>query len=265
MPEVDTQALAGPSNDTWRAWLMTGVRREQGDKRRIRGAHLGLKRMLVEGMKVRVDKPYSWKEFSDALVRQAVGDAVRSLSPRDAELVKLAYFGGLSNHEISATIGMPQATIERRLRRAIATIAEFVERGRGLGQRALGAVAIWLGGRWFHDAVLPAAQATVVAGMAAVMVAQAPVAEAPNPGRAVAPDVTSASGVSSPIHDESAPAAPQPAQQPDASNAAAPLAAPLPVTGVPVSVPVQVPVTTPSLPPVPPLPSVPVKIKPPQL
>ncbi|HET9780661.1 MAG TPA: sigma-70 family RNA polymerase sigma factor [Candidatus Dormibacteraeota bacterium] len=265
MPEADTHALPGPSNDTWRAWLMTGVRRQQGDKRRIRGAHLGLKRMLVEGMKVRVDNPYSWKEFSDALVRQAVGDAVRSLSPRDAELVKLAYFGGLSNREISATIGMPQATIERRLRRAIATVAEFVERGRGLGQRALGAVAIWLSGRWFHDAVLPAAQATVVAGMAAVMVAQAPAAAAPNPGRAVAPGVTSASGVSSPIH-ESAPEAPQPDRQPDASNAAAaPLPVPVPATSVPVSVPVQVPVTAPSLPPVPPLPSVPVKIKPPQL
>ena len=253
---------------------MTGVRREQGDKRRIRGAHLGLKRMLVEGMKVRVDRPYSWKEFSDALVRQAVGDAVRSLPPRDADLVKLAYFGGLSNREISASTGMPQATIERRLRRAIATIAHFVERGRGLGQRALGAVAIWLSGRWFHDSVLPAAQATVVAGMAAVMVAQSPPLASPSDSvPTVAPAVASAPGAPS-ASIAAAPSGSQPAQQTSdgssTTSEAVPVSAPVsaPVAATNVTVPVQVPVTAPSLPPVPPVPSappVPVEIKPPQL
>ena len=233
---------------------MTGVRREQGDKRRIRGAHLGLKRMFVEGMKVRVDRPYSWQEFSDALVRQAVGDAVRSLPPRDADLVKLAYFGGLSNGEISASTGMPQATIERKLRRAIETIAHFVERGHGLGQRALGAVAIWLSGRWLADRAHHLAEVAVVASATVIVVAQ-PVA----PIAATSP----------PVHETRS------------DIASTPQRAPLPVIPLPVAAsrpepvqvapaPVQVPpapvqVPAPVLPVLPPLPPLPVKVKTPQL
>lgn len=242
MPEAHTHARPGHTNDIWRAWLMTGVRRDKGDKRRIRGAHLGLKRMLVEGMSVRVDRPYSWKEFSDALVRQAVGDAVGSLPRQDAELVKLAYFGGMSNRDISATTGLAPGNIERRLRRAIDTIAEVVERGRGLGQRALGAMAVWLGGRWFHESLLPAAQATAVAGMAAVLVAQPSVAP-PNPGARSAPSATNVTQVA-----PAAPSATPPTAQPTASGPAAPSAS----LAVPAAqLPVNVPIATPSLPPLP--------------
>lgn len=260
MPEAHTHTLAGSANDTWRAWLMTGVRREQGDRRRIRGAHLGLKRMLVEGMKVRIDRPYSWKEFSDALVRQAVGDAVRSLPRQDAELVKLAYFAGRSNREISLETGIPQASIERRLRRAIGTIAQFVERGRGLGQRALGAIAIWLSARWFHEAVLPAVQATAVAGMAAIMVVQAPASPPPAgvPGVGTAPPATVTRAA--PAVPAQTPAASQPVGQ--SSPDSPPAAVPAPVSSVQVPVQLQVPVTAPSLPP---LPAAPVEVKPPQI
>src|SRR5207248_1357856 len=87
------------ANDTWRTWLLTGVRRDGVDRRRVRGAHLGIKKMLVEGMQFRSEKSYTWKDFSDAMVRQSVGEAVRELPYRDAQLVKLAYFGGMSNRE----------------------------------------------------------------------------------------------------------------------------------------------------------------------
>lgn len=251
MPEAQTHALPGPAHDTWRAWLMTGVRREQGDKRRIRGAHLGLKRMLVEGMKVRVDRPYSWKEFSDALVRQAVGDAVRSLPRQDAELLKLAYFGGMSNREISSETGLPQASIERRLRRAIATIAQFVEHGRGLGQRALGAVAVWLSARWFHESVLPAVQATAVAGMAAIMVVQPPAPAAPLQPDAPQAHAGVAAPTVAPAAPPSAPATTPPADQSTASASTVPgvPAVPVPVSTAPL--PVQLPVAPPSIPPAP--------------
>ena len=236
---------------------MTGMRREQGDRRRIRGAHLGLKRMLVEGMKVRVDRPYSWKEFSDALVRQAVGDAVRSLPRQDAELMKLAYFGGMSNRDLSAQTGLPQATIERRLRRAIETIAQFVERGRGLGQRALGALAVWLTARWFHDSVLPAVQATAVAGMAAIMVVHPPAPAAPlqpadPPARAAVPAAAPAS----------APVTTQPTEPSAAAAPTVPTDPTVPVAPVAVptaQLPVQLPVAPPSPPPVP------VNVKPPSI
>lgn len=157
------------ANETWRMWLLTGVRRQPVDRRRIRGSHVGLKRMLVEGMKVGIDRPYTWKEFSDAMVRQSVGEAMHSIPRDDAQLVKLAYFGGMTNREIALNLDLGEATVERRLRSAIDVISRYIERGRGFGQRVLAAVAVWLSGRWLSDALHQAVPATVMAAAAVVL------------------------------------------------------------------------------------------------
>src|SRR5436190_15211943 len=147
MRQVDSPAAYSTANDTWRTWLMTGVRRNGVDRRRVRGAHLGIKKMLVEGMHVRSDKPYTWKDFSDSMVRQSVGEAMRELPFRDSQLVKLAYFGGLSNREIADHMRMAEGTVERRLRHALDTISRYIGRGRGLGHRVVLAMAVRLCGR----------------------------------------------------------------------------------------------------------------------
>src|SRR3989441_598457 len=151
MRHVDSPAESSTANDTWRTWLMTGVRRNGVDRRRVRGAHLGIKKMLVEGMHVRSDKPYTWKDFSDAMVRQSVGEAMRELPYRDSQLVKLAYFGGMSNREIADHMRMAEGTVERRLRRALDTISRYIERGRGLSHRLAVALMVWLSGRWLSE------------------------------------------------------------------------------------------------------------------
>jgi hypothetical protein len=151
---------------------MTGSRRTPVDKRRLRGAHRGLKKMLIEGMSNGGDKPHAWKEFSGAMIRHAVDDAMRALPVQDKQLVKLAYFGGLSNREIAENIGMTEATVQRRLRRAIDAISEYIERGRSFGRRAFYALTIWLCGRWIGDAAHQAVQAAAVATAAVIIVAQ---------------------------------------------------------------------------------------------
>lgn len=233
---------------------MTGVRREQGDKRRIRGAHLGLKRMLVEGMEVRVDRPYSWKEFSDALVRQAVGDAVRSLAPRDAELVKLAYFGRYSNREIANEVGLTEATVQRRLRRALSAISDHIQRGRALGRRAAFALTAWLGGRWLTDGAHHLAEVAVVASAAVIVVAQpaVPIATAPPPVHETRSDIAST--------PQRAPLAVVPL--PSAASRPEPVQVPASPVQVPAA-PVQIAPAV--LPPLPPLPPPPVKVRIPQL
>jgi len=234
MPEADQYVLPGDTNHIWRAWLMTGVRRDRGDPRRVRGAHLGLKRMLVEGMNVHVDKPYTWKEFSDAMVRQAVGDAVRSLPREDSHLLKLAYFGGMSNQAIADEMGLKPATVERRLRRAIEVISDYVQRGRGLGQRALAGLLAVFAGRWLHDTALSAAQATAMAGVAMVLIAQ------PAP-----PSVAPADRVDGPAVQSAAPAPvvpPIPSPAPPGMPAGTVAPAPAPAVDAAPAVP-QAPVT----------------------
>ena len=240
MPEAENHALPGPTNDTWRTWLMTGVRRGPVDRRRLRGEHLGLKRMLVEGMKVNADKPYTWKDFSDAMVRQAVGDAIRSLPHQDSRLVKLAYFGGFSNSQIADQYGLTEATVQRRLRRALAAISEQIQHGRALGRRLAMAIGVWLSGRWLSDGVHHAVQAAAVVSVAVIIAAQ-PAPSAPghsSTGAGAAgggSDTTVSNPVGRPaIQQPAMAAAPAAVQQP---AAAAPVGLQPPAVRLPVSVP----------------------------
>jgi DNA-binding CsgD family transcriptional regulator len=140
------------ASSSWRSWLMTGIRQGPIYRRRVRGAHKGLKRMLVEGMGEGVDPHGSWRGFSGAMVRQAVGEAVGSLPPRQRQLIKLAYFSDLSNREIAQGLGITLSSVERGLRQAIARISEQVERGRSAGRKVIYALAVFLGGRWLSQA-----------------------------------------------------------------------------------------------------------------
>src|SRR2546421_2041689 len=117
MSEAENHALPGATNDTWRTWLMTGARRSPIDRRRVRGAYKGLKSMLLEGMGDVEERPHAWRDFSGAMIRHAVDEAIRSLPSQDTHVVKLAYFGGFSNREIAEQVGLTEATVQRRFRR----------------------------------------------------------------------------------------------------------------------------------------------------
>jgi DNA-binding CsgD family transcriptional regulator len=174
-PAGESQVPTAASS-SWRTWLMTGTRRGPVYRRRVRGAHKGLKRMLVEGMGESGDPHGSWRGFSGAMVRQAVGEAVSSLPPRQRQLIKLAYFGDLSNREIAQGLGITHSSVERGLRQAIARVSEQVERGRTAGRRAIYALAMFLGGRWLseaHQATGTSAQPWVKAGALLLVTATA--------------------------------------------------------------------------------------------
>ena len=119
------------------------------------------------------DKSYPFDTLGDAVQFAFNVDVSSSLSASDAQLVKLAYFAGMTNREIAGSLDLGEATVERRLRRAIDVISRYIERGRGLGQRVLASVAVWVTGRWVSDTFQHAAPATVVGAAAAVLLVQA--------------------------------------------------------------------------------------------
>ncbi len=108
--------------------------------------------MLVEGMGDGVEAQSNWRGFSGSMVRQAVGEAVSALPPRQRQLSKLAYFSDLTNREIAQGLGITLNSVERGLRQAIARVSEHVQRGRAAGRKAIYAVAMFLGGRWLSEA-----------------------------------------------------------------------------------------------------------------
>lgn len=254
MPEAENYALPGATNDSWRAWLTSGVRRAPADRRRLRGEYRGLKRMLLEGMSNGGDRPHAWKAFSGAMIRHAVDDAMRSLPEQDKKVVKLAYFGGYSNREIAEQVGLTEATVQRRLRRALSTISDHIQHGRALGRRAAFALGAWLSGRWLTESAHHIAQAAAVASVTVIVAAQPAV-----PAPAARPESPT---TLQPTDDTQAPRAGAPAAVPVQAAPPVPPATPIVTT-------TEVPsVTAPAVPlpvDVPSIPAVPVTIKTPQI
>lgn len=129
---------------------MTGARKARIDRRRLRGANRGLKELLVEGLNGD-EQTRPWKDFSGAMIRQSVDEAVNALPAQHKHVVKLAYFGGLSNNEIARELDMPLGGVRRRLREALATVSAYVERGQAAGRRALYGLAGWFAARSVTD------------------------------------------------------------------------------------------------------------------
>jgi DNA-binding CsgD family transcriptional regulator len=187
--EAENHLVPAAANDSWRNWLMTGIRHGPVYRRRVRGAHKGLKRMLVEGMADADDQSHVWKRFSGAMVRQAVDEAVSSLPPRQKQLIKLAYFSDLTNREIAQGLGITLSSVERGLREAIARVSDYVERGKSVGRRAIYAIGLFLAGRQLVKAgVIIVATAAAGAVVSAQPASPAPLAPA---DRASVPAVTS--------------------------------------------------------------------------
>jgi predicted DNA-binding protein (UPF0251 family) len=151
--------------------MMTGSRGTGVDRRRVRGAHRGLKKILVEGMTNGGEHPKPWKDFSGAMVRQAVNEAMNQLPPDHKEVVKLAYFGGLSNREIAQDLGLSVGGVQRRLRLALARVSDHIEHGRVAGRRAFMALLGLLAARQLIHAFK---LATVTVAVSVIAVQPAP-------------------------------------------------------------------------------------------
>ena len=256
--EADFIVLPSAASDSWRTWLMTGLRKPPFDRRRIRGANQGLKKMLIEGTTTGDSGPQPWNDFSSAMVRQSVDEALNSLPAGHKQVVKLAYFGGMTNPQIARHVGVGEAAVRRWLRDALARVSAHVEMGRAVAQRTLYAIAAWFAMRSIANSVRRTsetasghvAQAAVVV-VCGVLTASVIAGQAPSPAQLTQVD-----------HGRTAAAVRAPAVLPAASLPAGP-----------VTVPVTVPVSAPSLPgtasipsivpaPVrtPPLPRVPIKL-----
>jgi hypothetical protein len=130
----------------WRVWLTSGARRVPIDARRARGADAQLKKTLMGG-------PSSAADFSGAMARQAIDEAMNELPTQHRQVVKLAYFGGLSNRQIALQLGLTVGGVRSRLRESLAVVSAYVERGRAVGRRAVHGLVAWLSWRQSSDNV----------------------------------------------------------------------------------------------------------------
>lgn len=154
---------------SWRSWLATGARRVPIDRRRARGSESHLKRILVGAPSGAVD-------FSSAMARQAIDEALHELPAKQKQVVKLAYFGGLTNREIAHELGLSVSEVRRVLRASLATVGAHFERGRDKGRRAIQDLLMlpwWRTAGGLHRAPWPALDHALQTGIVVVMTAAA--------------------------------------------------------------------------------------------
>jgi RNA polymerase sigma-70 factor, ECF subfamily len=152
--------------NSWRSWLTTGARRAPIDTRRAQGGDAYLKKVLL-------GRPSGAADFSSAMARQAIDEAMSELPTQHKQVVKLAYFGGLTNREIAQQLGLTVGGVRRRLKEGLAIVSAHVERGRAIGRRAVHGFVMWLSLRRLGDSAQqstgPGLDQVLQAGVVAVM------------------------------------------------------------------------------------------------
>ncbi len=116
------------ATQTMRRVLVDGARRAHAGRRPPRGLRAGLEPEELE----RIADPGGGGEAADVLALDGALDRLAALDPRQARVVELRYFGGLTLDETAAVLEISEATVTREWRAARAWLkAELAEASGG--------------------------------------------------------------------------------------------------------------------------------------
>lgn len=120
-----TAARFDPARGAAVAWLLTLAHRRAVD--RVRSAQAARERELRTGIRdldVPVDEVAEAAEI--AVEHERVSGALAELSPAQRECLALAYYGGCTQTEIAARLGLPLGTVKTRLRDGMIRLRELL-------------------------------------------------------------------------------------------------------------------------------------------
>jgi RNA polymerase sigma-70 factor, ECF subfamily len=106
-----------PERGAVKTWLLAMVHHRAIDRLRRR-ATAGPAAELSEEMEDRHSAPI-WQQVLQQIQGEQIGAALASLPPEQRETIELAYFGGKSQSEIAALLGVPLGTVKGRTRLAL--------------------------------------------------------------------------------------------------------------------------------------------------
>lgn len=125
-----------PGRGTLKAWLATLARTRALDRvrsgKRRQAAHERAAVLSEEGMAVGLaDTGPADERVFRSEVRTSLERALTALNDDQRRALELAYFGGLTQSEIAATLGEPLGTVKTRLRDGMAKLRESWSARRG--------------------------------------------------------------------------------------------------------------------------------------
>jgi RNA polymerase sigma-70 factor (ECF subfamily) len=106
------------SRGTLRAWLAAIVHHRALDRLRGRSGH-SRRDLPLETAAADAATADSFEAVAEGLQREEVRRALATLSADQRQTIELAYYGGLSQSEISAQLGIPLGTVKGRTRQAL--------------------------------------------------------------------------------------------------------------------------------------------------
>jgi hypothetical protein len=207
VPRNGGAELPWPPAGLERSWVLTG--QGTADKRRAKGSSSRLRRLLVGQAQPRGNEG-QWGDFSRAMERRAVTEALTTLPAELREIVRMAYFQGMSNRAVADNLGLSVDGVRRRLRSALRHLESRLRRAGS----SLSSTLVAIGSGWLDRAhqgreLVVAAAGTVAATSAVVLLAGSPtmaVAGVPSQ-RAPAPEFKAVSADGAPTIPLQTPAA----------------------------------------------------------
>ncbi|MGA7173041.1 MAG: sigma-70 family RNA polymerase sigma factor [Candidatus Dormiibacterota bacterium] len=106
-----------PDRASVRSWLLVMVRSRAID--RLRPASARARSVPLEEEPQLMALNDTWRSAADSMRRQAVQSALTKLPSEQGQILEWAYFGGLSQSEIAARVGLPIGTVKSRTRLAL--------------------------------------------------------------------------------------------------------------------------------------------------
>lgn len=113
-----------PSRGTVAAWLVAVARSRAIDSYRSAASRLRAETVVEPDPPVEVDEPVA--HAARLQLHERVVSALATLSPQQRQVLELAYFGGLSQSEVSARLGAPLGTVKSWARQGLRRLRELV-------------------------------------------------------------------------------------------------------------------------------------------
>jgi len=110
-------------------WLMTIARNKAIDRLRSAAWKRHEQALPEEAAPIALSVESPEEAAAGAQTRRQVRAALAQLKPEQRELIEIAYFGGLTQQEISDKLGLPLGTVKTRMRTGMLKLRELLSEG----------------------------------------------------------------------------------------------------------------------------------------